>query len=313
MYYYFSSGYPAAIKFNGIYYGLITDTIKPLKIEDGTFPLVEVCPVGNSNGNLTFILNDEFLRSPTEYVVVTDLKGGYLIKFLPQHKDGAFKIICQQKFSDAVCTLFNENGIKLSIETHDDFYAENLNLKTTTAKIERFSLGQSNFVAIFLEDISLLSVYCISNKIAPVFCRMVNSFDLSNGFTTTECLKDMAKHQVVSVWEENGGRLKEKSRLVSRAEKFDKDKLPLPLLPYAFIEEFLVGGEFLDYLSNEMKEKATHLKGFFGDFIGVMPPPEFIPQEQVGLIYRKKENAYQVEYYDFEFVDRKISNIKQVE
>jgi hypothetical protein len=246
-------------------------------------------------------------------VAVTDLKGGNLIKFLPQHKDGAFKIICQQKFSDAVCTLFNENGIKLSIETHDDFYAENLNLKTATAKIERFSLGQSNFVAIFLEDISLLSVYCISNKINPVFCRTVDAFDFANGFTTTESLKDMAKHQVVSVWEENGGRLKEKSRSVSRAEKFDKDKLPLPLLPYAFIEEFLVGGEFLDYLSNEMKEKATHLKGFFGDFIGVMPPPEFIPQEQVGLIYRKKENAYQVEYYDFEFVDRKISNIKQVE
>lgn len=313
MYYYFSSGYPAAIKFNGIYYGVITNTVKRLRKEDDFSPFVEVCPLNGSTGQLSFILDQKFLSSPPSLCQVTDLKGGYLVKFSAPPPVGEFNVIAQQKHPDAVFTLFSENGIKLSIETPNDFYAETFTIKTTDAEFKRFNLGSGEFLAVFFKDLGLLSVYGIKGKINKVFSRAVFSYDVENGFTTTEKFSDMAKHTVTSVWVENENHLKENSRSVERSSAFDRERIPTPLIPYAFMEELLVGGDFTYYASGSVKENADRLKGFFGDFIGVFPPPEFVPQEQLGLIYKKADNLYYVNYFTFELQDNKIVGIKQMD
>ena len=313
MYYYFSSDFPSAIKFNGIYYGVLTDTVKRLKIENDFSPFVEVCPLNGGTGQFSFILDQKFLTCPPCFCSITDLKGGYLVKFSKQNSPGDFKIIAQQKHPDAVLTLFYESGTKLSIETAKDFYAETFSFSVDTAEFNRFYLGGSEFVAMFITNLNLLCVYNVSDKITKVFSRVVVSYHLENGFTTTETHKDMAKHTVTSIWQEENGRLKEQSKKIECAPSFNRDRLPTPLIPYAFLEEFFVGGDFLFYTSGSVKEHADRLKDFLGDFIGVFPPPEFISQDCVGLIYKKADNLYTVEYFTFELSNEKICGIKQVD
>ena len=312
MYYFFSSNYPAVIKLNGIYYGEITDTVKSINIETQDLPFIEVCPLNGLAEPLNFLLDDGFLSAPPDNVCVTNLGGGYMLKFNACLKNQQFCIINQQKFSNAVVTVFNDNGLKISVETPTDFFAKSLAFQANGADITAFSLNGNNFIAVnFLGNANILAIYSIDEKVKELFFREVFSFSLDGGITTVETLSDMAKHKITLNWQLLDGCLAEKSRSVERSEKFKMENLPKPLLPYAFIEELYASGQVLDYLSNGIKENADKLIDYFGKFIGVMPPPIFRKPDEIGLIYKSSDNKFFVQYYLFEMEDRKICNIKK--
>ena len=314
MYYYFSSSFPSAIKINGIFYGKLYQTVKHLRIDGDFNPLVEICPLNSSSNPVTFILDNDFFTSPPENTLVTDLKGGYLIKFTGNCASTEFLVIKQEKFDNLVATVFNENGPKISIETPNDFYAENLTFIINSAQITQFSLNQHNFLAVLLiGDKNLLLIYDIYNQIRKVFCREVSDFSVDNCLVTTEVFNDMAKHVVKSSWEFNNGGFERKNLTCTCSESFDAQLLNEKLLPYAFFEEVLVCGDYASFLSDSMKEHANKLKGFLGDFIGVMPPPKFRSQNEVGLIYPDGANRYRTEYYLTELTNGKICNIKKTD
>ena len=83
------------------------------------------------------------------------------------------------------------------------------------------------------------------------------------------------------------------------------------LVPYAMLEELLVGGNVKPYLTGTVLENCDKLPSFFGDFIGVMPPPFFRNSQEVGLIYKNATNKYTVEYFTFEYTEKKLSGIKK--
>ena len=312
MYYFFSSNYPAVIKLNGIYYGEITDTLKSINIETQDLPFIEVCPLNGIAEPLNFLLCDDFLSYPPDNVCVTDLVGGYMLKFNATTKKQQFSVINQQKFSNAVVTVFNDNGLKISVETPSDFFAKSLNMPADSAEITPFTLNGCNLIAVnFSGGKNVLAVYSLDRKVNELFFREVFSYSLDGGLTTVEKLTDMAKHVITVNWELTNHLLTEKSRSVNRSEKFKIDNLPKPLLPYAFIEELYASGQVLDYLSNGIKENADKLCAYFGEFIGVMPPPIFRSPEELGLIYKISSNKYSVKYFTFELEDRKICNIKK--
>ena len=60
-----------------------------------------------------------------------------------------------------------------------------------------------------------------------------------------------------------------------------------------------------------MKEHADKLKGFLGDFIGVMPPPKFRNPDEIGLIYKISDDRFKVTYITAELNGEKITNIKK--
>ena len=312
MYFYFSSGYPAAIKLNGLYFGIITDSVKVCDIKTEDNPFIEICPLSSGEKGINFLLTENFLASPPEGTSVTDLKGGYLLKFNSSHRGGEFSVTAQEKFRDAVVTVYNDDGYKISVETPEDFYIHNLSYAFTNASVKHFYIDNNAFISVASADGKIfLNVYLLSGKIKPVFSGEVDSYRTDGEFTTEQSFKDMAKHRVKTVWTFDG-QLKEKSRAVTRSESFSADKLPERLLPYAFFEEFAVGGDFTEYLDDRMKEKSDKLKGFLGKFLGVMPPPVFRSIDEVGLVYKKNQNLYAVEYFLTEIKNRKISNLKKV-
>ena len=314
MYYFFSSNYPAVIKLNGIYYGEITGTVKSINIETADLPFIEVCPLNGIAEPLNFLLSKDFLSSPPDNVCVTDLNGGYMLKFNAPPKRQEFSVITQRKFSNAVVTVFHDNGLKISVETPNDFFAKSLNLQADGAEITPFNLSGYNLIAVhFTGEVNVLAVYSLDGKISELFFREVFSYSLDGCFSTTENLTDMAKHCITVNWELSNGSLTEKSRTVKRSEKFQTENLPEPLLPYAFMEELYASGQVLDYLSDGIKENVDKLIEYFGSFIGVMPPPIFRKPKEVGLIYKVSANKYTVKYYIFELENRKICNIKRTD
>lgn len=311
MYFYFSSDYPVALKLGGAFFGVLSDGVKHCDIDLSKTTLAEACPLISNQPTRAFLLDENFCGS-IDGGSVTDLKGGYLIKFLRVFTGGEFCVLAQEKFPDALVTVFNDGGLKISVETQNDFFAEAVPFEPKSASIERFnSNGQTLFLVSMQGDYGLYSAFACDGKIEKVFCRRGDSCSIENGLTLTESFKDIAKHKTVTRWEYENGTMTEKSRTVTANANFSTDKLTDRLIPYAFLEELLVGGDCTAYLDQTVLANADKLGGYLGEFIGVMPPPLFRDFTEVGLIYKTAENSFTVEYYAFTLSNGKITNIKK--
>lgn len=311
MYFYFSSDSPAAIKISGIYYASVFKSVAFLDFYP-PYPLVEILPLSSNKNGFAFFPDENFLSNPPQNVTVTDLKGGYFLDFSFSEEYGKFRVIGQKKFPDAAVTLFFDNGYKLSLETARGFLAENYSFAVEKAEFTRhdFFGAKTVFAEYFSGAVKILNVYSVSGEPKLIFSREIEDFTVTAaGFTVTEKKKDAAKHVVKSVWEITESRAEEKERTVSHAAGFDLSSIPEKLIPYAFTEELLVGGDIGGYLGGTVKENAENLKPFFGDFIGVFPPPIFRNPDEVGVIYKLKDRSYAAEYFTFTVENRKITGI----
>ncbi len=312
MYYYFSSEYPAVLKLNGIYYGLINDSVKAINLLDGqTF--AEICPLDGKGQSVNFmlVLGGKIVN---EKLSVTDLKGGFLIKALMCEQNTQFNILTQRKFDDAVITVFNDNGLKVSVETPTDFFADNFELRAQSAEIFRTdNFGVKLLAVKFNGNKTSLVAYAINQKINKIFFDHVDDFSLDENFITHKSYRDMAKHSVKTEWEYLNGKLTAKKHTVTCGKRLEVPTLHTRLLPYAFFEELLVGGNVEPFLSPSMQKNAKHLKGYLGEFIGVMPPPIFRKIEEIGLIYKVGEKDYQVNYCTVDLENHLICNVKKAD
>lgn len=315
MYYYFCSNEPVAIKFNGSYFATLGNDVLPCDLQEENLPLIEICPLNQSNGSFAFFLDEKFLSSPPQNISVTDLKGGYLIKIYTGSSNGKFGVYAQSNIDSptkVTATVFNDGTNKLSIETPSDFYVENLDFSLTNLKVEFYLpdfFNQNLLIVCFSSDMDTLVIYNLENKITKIFQRKVQGFSLEGGFTTYERLKDIAKHTLTTFWTFENGKLNPTNKKIERKEGFCTDKLSEKIIPYVFLEELAVGGAVNDYVTGIIKENLDKLSGFFGDFIGVMPPPLFRNVNEVGLVYLVKENLYKVEYFTFQVENKKIANV----
>lgn len=313
MYFYFSSQFPAVIKVGGIYYGKLNDTVKHLNI-DGDAPFIEVCPTASSGHSFNFFPDSEFLFSPPDKVSVTDLKGGYFIKFEKNFFNPAFKLIAQEKFHDALVTVFNENGLKISIETESSFFIDSIPFITDCASIKRFSIDSNDCVGIVLDgEEKLLEVFALFPKVRRIFSRPIFDATFNNGLNTEERFKDIAKHRVICSWELNDNSLTEKTRNVEKQKSVSPSILHEKIIPYAFLEEVLVSGNVEEFLCDDLKGQSKKLYGYLGSFLGVCPPPIFRRIDEVGLVYSDGERKYKVDYVTFEIKNNLIYNIKKAD
>lgn len=312
MYFYFFCGFPAVIKFQGVIFGTVDNSVKFCNF-DKPYPLIEICPL-TGDPPVAFFPDETFLNAPPQNVTVTDLKGGYFLKFSKPYKTDGFKILAQEKYRDANITAFIEQGYKISLETKMDFFAETLNFSPISVSFNRGEGINGNLISALFDcgDKKILNVYGVKET-ALLFSKETDEFNFSAlGFTTVERLKDIAKHTIVCEYSESGGEIKELSRKVKSDESFDREKLNERLIPYAFSEEFLCGGDYSFYLAGNIKENADKLGGFFGEFIGVTPPPLFRNYKEIGFIYKIAERKYSVEYFTFDIAENKIININKI-
>lgn len=319
MYVYFSGECPAAIKLNGALLGIVGDNVKGCRVDLSLDVLVEVYPLGGS-APFAFILNENIKEEPPINACVTDLDGGFLIKFLCFKKNVPLKILAQQKYGDGLFTVFNENGSTISVDTPYGSIAEDLPVNALEAEIMPLTAQYSPFgsptaVAIKIcgEKSRRLYVYSLSNGAKKIFDDEVSDFKIENSdIFTTYRYKDIKKHSVIVKWEYDAQTqtLIKKSVELSYEKDVDVFSLPDKIIPYAFLEELSVGGDLTPFLCDEMKPNADKLNGYLGDFLGCMPPPAFKDGSLLGLIYRREKNYFYVKYASFSIENKKIKNLK---
>lgn len=312
MYYYFSCQYPSAIKLNGIFYGFLGKDVKSINILPGELPLIEICSLSGKEQTINFLPDKNFLTSPPDNVLITDMRGGYLINISSFQKNSCFKIIGQQKYSDSVITVFNENGVKVSIDCEKDFLADDISANITFVEFYRTEAFEVPLIGIKLGETNILTVYSLGEKIQKVYFRETAEFSFEGGFSTVCVFNDMAKHKVSTSWEYLKNSLSPKEQTISCSERWKINKLPSKLLPFAFLEELLVGGNLSEFLAENMLANADKLSGYLGNFIGIMPPPIFRSIDEVGLVFPNGKNKYIVNYIKTEIVENKIVNVKKM-
>lgn len=313
MYFYFYCEYAAVIKFQGVIFGTVNNSVKFCNL-DTPYPLVEICPLNCEGENIAFYITDNFLECPPKNVSVTDLKGGYFLRFLKAEKTGDFKINTQARFADACFTAFFDNGYKISLETRSGFYADTLAFSFNDVKVTRGEGANSDIMFALFDcgNKKILNAYSIKNP-ALLFSKEIEEFSVNlSGFTVLERKKDIAKHVIETLYAEKDGEIKELSRKVTCSDNFDREKVSDKLIPYVFAEEFLCGGDYKFYLSEDLKETADKLGGYFGDFIGISPPPLFRDYREIGFIKKFAERKYSVDYFTFEIENGIITNILKI-
>ena len=303
--YYFSAENTCAVKVNGNFVGILNQSVQPFHIP--TQSLIEILSLNAKTDSYNFILNDAFLTTPPKFAVITDLKGGYLIKILNFTVERHFKIYAQQKFGDIQITVFCDNCPKISVEGRNIFNIQTVDFFFTDAKIDCLFLNGKRFFAIaFRGEKTFLRIIREDGK--TVFEKTVNAFDIKSGLVTEEYMVDIAGHTVKTIWGVSNEEIVENKRQIISRKNFSIHAVPEKILPYAFLEELLVGGDIAPFISDNLIGKEKSIKNFFGNFVGIMPPPSFRDYSEIGLIYKKGENTFNVEYSTFTLVNRKIEN-----
>ncbi len=313
MYYYFQSKNKMAIKLSGVYLG--TTGSEPKKCDLlSRDTLIEALSLDGVCDNFCFTLSTELLLNPPEYLTVTDLKGGYLLYIKERYTSEDFKVLTQEKFSNATVTLFFDKGLRLSIETCEDFFAKTLYEKVQSAEIKRLNDSRLVLIALSLNGgYKRLLIFRLDQKIRLIFDKKVKEYILDKDLTVIEKLSDIKKHQITTVLDFDGEKIKEKSVSVNFSDDFNYDKVIEEVIPYVFLEDFLVNHEYLYYLSENIKGKAKNISTYLKDYCAVIPPPMFRNQNEIGLVYKKTENLYYVNYFTFTLENRKIVNFNKLE
>ena len=319
MYCYFSADFDSALKINGIYKGKLSCSKNIFATQNSVFKLndtepdfIEIFPLNSNNFAVGYLLDGDFFANPPENVIVVDLIDGYLIKFKSPCVICPFELVNQKRFSSALVTVFKENGLKICVENQHDMLAHTLDRLYNECEFFEFSLGGKNLIAIQLKgEPNLLLCYLIGQKITKVFCREIDEFSFENGFTTKESIDDIANHTIICEWEVQNDYLCVKNKQVLSKENFYPHTLSPKILGYALLEELLLGGNVQEYLSSALVDKSQFLCEYFGNFIGVFPPPFFHEQNKVGALYKSTPNKYYAKYFYFECENNKICNIKR--
>jgi hypothetical protein len=312
MYYYFSSDYPALLKINGTFYGNVYKTVKHLDIlgkVEGS--IVQVMPLIPTERQVTLILNSDLIINPPNNVSLTDLDGGYLIKFSPTFDTQDYLVLAQKKFDNSLITVFNDNGHKVCIENGLDFYSERIFHDVKEAQIVRGVCAFPNLIAvIFKGENFLVNVYDVKEKVTKLFSKLCDGVEFNDNIMIKQNFLDIAKHTLTSYYLFDGITFNLSNSILSVSSEFDLSLLNPSILPYAFLEHFMLGGDISEYVTQNILDNKEYLRSYFGDFVGVFPPPLFKDIKDVGVIYHERDNIYSVKYFSFEIKDRKIVNFR---
>ena len=312
MYYYFYSDVARAISISGAFLGVTS--LEPKKCNITTKnAFIEAVSLENPKDDYHFVLDDKLLSYPPSGLIITDLRGGYLLHFKSFKCTTEFKVIAQEKMQDAIVTVFCDNGVRISIETTCDFFATTIYENVLSAQIKRLNDSRLVLVSFELENEFRILIFELNKKIKKLYDKKVTSFTLDKELKTTVVFSDIKKHAITTTLDYCSGDIKEINVEISAKKDLKHDKIINELIPYVFLEDFLVGDNYQDFLSSEIRQKSDCLKTYLGEFRAVIPPPLFRDSNEIGLVYKKTEQQYYVDYFTFTVENNLISNLKKLD
>ena len=303
MYCYFLCDVPCAVKVDGAFIGVASKNLSFIESEKC---FLEFIPLDESFDKICFLF-DKTRPSSSKNTKIIDLYGGFLL--IPQFfrkADGEFKLLDKKQFDLPIPTLvtyFNKNGTKLCISNEKDFYIEHIPFTPSEVKFDAcVSCGNQYLVAVCMANKTEILAFKITDKISLAFKNLCDGYSFSkNLLNTLEKKNDVLKHTIYSTWQ-FGDSVKLKNHKTSR-EKLPF-ALPEKLFVIAFFEEVLIDGDLSEFLSPELNARACEIKEFLGDFTRILPPPHFVDDDAIMLLYQDK-----IEYAKVSLTNGLITNI----
>lgn len=294
---YFLSSQPCALTLNGVYFGL-TDRFErfaEIDLRDRVFVQFHpenALPIG-------FFLTENIRFVPPPDCAVYLLKDGiavYACDFTPT--DFTLRPIAQKRDGDCLVTVYAQGRAQMSVNTPDGLF--NATLPPSFADCEiLFHAG-----LILLRSSCELAVYTKTAQL--LLHERALDFSLEDGVLRARLpLFDSLGQTADCAWALSADSCKQ-TEFTLRAPS-DRPAVLDELLPYAFFESVLIGGNYAAFLCDELLDSAEQIRAFLGDFIAVTLTKE---PRCCGLVRKKAERLFCVSYYRVEIADGKITDVK---
>lgn len=305
---YFISPEPAVLKLNGEFWGRVDNFERYADITaDGTV-MAEIVPAGNRQP-VNFFIGPELFSSPPAFIEVclSDGEAFIYVKRFPA-RETPVEVILQRRFSGNLVTVFSEGDIYLSVEGKG-YKMTRLGEKFKAALAEEENIAGYPVLAIRGNGALVL----IGQSGGQIFMNEVSAAEFGQTFKIVVRFETCTAAEAHCEYSYDGEKLTLiKSRTV---ETFPPRQ---DILHFAFFESVHTYGDYVKYLSPAMAENAGKIREYLGDIAGVIVPPGAFYERcgepyAAGLLYKIKDNLFEIKYFAVSFAGGKIDNIYPVE
>ena len=293
---------PCALSINDAYFGLtdLFERYAEINLNDRVF--IRFSPEGAQS--LSFFLTDAIRFAPPRGCEVYLLHDGiaiYAKDFPPT--DYTLTLLYQQRFDNALVTVFKQGETQVSLETEHGVFLRKLPPAFCECTAERhgnvYLLRAPKQLAVLNANGELLLLeHVLSHKVADGELTAV--LPLSDSLSrTAECTYELSETAC-----------KRTRMTISQPRAADgsgnAEKIRDELLPYVFFESVLLGANYAELLSDELLPKAEQIASFLGDFKAVCLTEE---PNVCALVKRKAPSLFSVERYEIKTQDGKITDV----
>ena len=299
---YFLSSMPCALTLGGAYFGVCDgfERFAEISLKDNLF--VEFTP--ENALPVRFFLNENVRFSPPVGCDVYLLKDGialYAHGFAPC--DFTLRLIAQAREQDTLASVFAQGGLQLSVENGNTLFTATLPPCFSDCELA----FHHNLV--FLKSPTHLGVY--TKNAQALFCERVLSHKIDGDVLSVELpLSDALGRVAACEYRvENGSLYRERFSLLqtrTHLGETESEKIREELLPFAFFETVLLGGDFATMLSPDLVESAESIRSFLGEYVAVAPTASPLT---CALVYKKRAGVYEVKEYAVTLTSGKISDV----
>lgn len=291
---YFLSDKACALRLGGLYFGQVDNFERFAHIHLSDRIFVEFIP--ENALPISFFLTDEILRTPPRDCDVYILRDALILharRFPPS--DFSLRVIQQIQAENCTATLFSQGELSLSLQTDKNFFVATLPPSFSQATM----FFEQDFL--FIKTEKQLAVFNKACKL--LFMENACSFRFEKGVLTASL-----------PLQESLGRTAECSYILTETEcertacvlSAPRGEAHPELFAFTFFESLLIGGNFEEYLCDDMQTKAADIRAFLGDFTAVLPTEE---ENCCVLFYKKQERLFEGKYFTLSIQDGKILDI----
>lgn len=316
---YFTSARSAALKLNGIFLGFIGSFEKfaDLSAEDRIF--AEILPESADYYPVSCVLDEKFFQSPPDFCDVYVFEGGAAVQITSfPARARELKVLRQERFGDALATLYCDGELKLSVERGNKFTLAVLPEEFSEGELSLHAIRTDNFIVATAAAGGQTELIVFSQSPEKVFANRVAAYSFSDCLYTEIAYNDPAKHVAKTQWDWTGEAFTMRSYSVLAQRKYLSEDINEALIPLLFFNEILVRGDPAQYLGEALKPRTGELGDYLGAFAGVCAPPELFylthpGKNAAGLIYPRAANLFEVKFFEVSLQNNAIVNIAPVE
>lgn len=293
---YFLSATPCFLRVNGVYFGRVDsfERFADCVLKDNLF--IEFLPENLSP--IRFFLTENIRFCAPDGCEIYLLRDGICIYAKNFHStDTRLQILSQTKRENCLVTFFRQGKTQLCAEWETGFF---------TAEFPEFLFPcQTDFLNGFLvlRGEHGVAVYGQTGEI--LVCEKSISNSLDGDFLRARLpLSDSLGSFADCVWDLRDTNCRQTEFTLLRRET---DTPIDEIIAYAFFESVLIGGDYTQFLSEDLQQKADTLRRFLGEYQSVALTQNPL---ECALVRKKGERIFESAYFHVEIQNGRICDIK---